>query len=49
VNNNNNIISRDVDDIEEYEPTDPDNFEAKIIDIASWTHDDLAHNTVLGV
>jgi hypothetical protein len=49
VNNNNNIVSQDVDDTEEYEPMDPDNFEAKITKIASWTHDDLAHNTVLGV
>jgi hypothetical protein len=49
VNNNNNIMSRDVDHTEEYEPTDPNNFEATITKIASWTHDDLAHNTVLGV
>jgi hypothetical protein len=49
VNNNNNIMSRDVDDTEEYEPTDLDNFEEKITEIASWTHDDLVHNTVLGV
>jgi hypothetical protein len=49
VNNYNNIVSRDVDNIEEYEPTDPDNFEDKITEIGSWTHDDLAHNTVLGV
>jgi hypothetical protein len=49
VNNNNNIVSRDVDDTEEYEPMDPDNFEALITEIASWTHDDLDHNTVLGV
>jgi hypothetical protein len=31
------------------EPTDPYNFEEKITEIASWTHNDLAHNTVLGV
>jgi hypothetical protein len=49
VNNNNNIISRDVNVTEEYEPTDPDNFEAKITEIASWPHDDLTPNTVLGV
>jgi Zinc knuckle len=49
VNNNNNIISRDVDETEEYEPTDPEDFEAKITKITSWTHDDLVHNTVLGV
>jgi hypothetical protein len=48
-NNNNNIVSRDVDDIEEYEPTDPEDFEAKITEITSWTRDDLAHNMVLGV
>jgi hypothetical protein len=48
-NNNNNIVSRDVNDTEEYEPTDPEDFEAKITEITSWTHDDLAHNTVLGV
>jgi hypothetical protein len=48
-NNNNNIVSRDVDDAEEYEPTDPEDFEAKITEIIAWTHDDLAHNTVLGV
>jgi Zinc knuckle len=28
---------------------DTEDFEAKITEIASWTHDDLAHNTVLGV
>jgi hypothetical protein len=49
VNNNNNIVSRDVNDTEEYEPTDPEDFEAKITKIKSLTHDDLAHNTVLGV
>jgi hypothetical protein len=48
-NNNNNIVSRDVDDTDEYEPTDPEDFEAKITEITSWTHNDLAHNTVLGV
>jgi hypothetical protein len=49
VSNNNNIVSRDVDDTEDYEPTDPENFKEKITKIASWTHEDLAHNTVLGV
>jgi hypothetical protein len=49
VNNNNNIVTRDVDDTEDYGPTEPDNFEEKITEIASWTHEDLAHNTVLGV
>jgi hypothetical protein len=44
-NNNNNIA---LDDTEDYEPMDLDNFEEKIIEIASWTHEDLAHNTVLG-
>jgi hypothetical protein len=49
VNNNNNIVSRDVDNTEEYRPTDPENFEAKITKISSWTRNDLAHKTVLGV
>jgi hypothetical protein len=49
VNNNNEIVSRDVDDTEDYEPTDPDNFEENITEISSWIHEDLAHNTVLGV
>jgi hypothetical protein len=49
VNNYNNIISQDVDNVEDYEPTDPDSFEDKITEIASWTHDYLAHNTVLVV
>jgi rubrerythrin len=48
-NNNTNIICEDDDEIEVYEPTDADNFEAKITNIASWTHDDLVHNTVIGV
>jgi hypothetical protein len=48
--NNNHIVTRyDYDKTEEYEPTDPDNFYEKITKIASWTHNDLAHNTVLGV
>jgi hypothetical protein len=37
VSNYNNIVSQDVDEIEEYETTDPDNFEDKITEIASWT------------
>jgi hypothetical protein len=49
VNNYSTLVSRDVDDTEDYEPTDPDNFEEKITEIAWWTHEDLAHNTVLGV
>jgi hypothetical protein len=49
VKNYNNIVSRDVDDTEEYEPTDPDNSGEKITEILSWTHDDLAHNMVLRV
>jgi hypothetical protein len=49
-NNNNHIVTRDdFNKTEEYELTYPDNFEAKITKIASWTHDELAHNTVLGV
>jgi hypothetical protein len=40
--NNNHIVTRDdYDGTEDYEATDPDSFEAKIIDIASWTHDDF--------
>jgi hypothetical protein len=46
VNDNNNII---LDDTEDYEPMVPDNFKEKITKITSWTHEDLAHNTVLGV
>jgi hypothetical protein len=49
VNNNSNIITRDDDNTEGYEATDPDDFEAKITGIASWTHGDLVHNTVPGV
>jgi hypothetical protein len=47
--NNNHIITRDDYNETDYEATDPDNFKAKITDIASWTHDDLVHNTVPGV
>jgi hypothetical protein len=47
-NNNNNIICADNGEIEEYEPTDSGNFEAQITNIASWTHEDLVHNTVIG-
>jgi phage FluMu protein Com len=48
--NNHHIITHDdYDETEDYEATDPDNLEAKITDIASWTHDDLVHNTVQGV
>jgi hypothetical protein len=48
--NNNHIITRDdYDKPEDYDATYPDNYEAKITDITSWTHDDLVHNTVLGV
>jgi hypothetical protein len=49
VNNYSNIVSRDVDDTEDYKPMDPDNFQEKITEIASWTHKDLTHDTVLGV
>jgi hypothetical protein len=50
IDNNNHIITCDNhNETEDYEATDPDNFEAKFTDIASWTHDDLVHNTVLGV
>jgi hypothetical protein len=48
-NNNHIIIYSDDNDTEEYEATDPDDFKAKITDIASWTHDYLVDNTVLGV
>jgi Zinc knuckle len=48
-NNNTNIIHEDDGVIDVYEPTDPDNFMAKLSNIASWTHDDLVHNTVIGV
>jgi hypothetical protein len=48
-NNNTNIICEDYDEIEVYETTDTDNFEAKITNITSQTHDDLVHNTVIGV
>jgi Rieske Fe-S protein len=48
--NNDHIVNRDdYNKTDEYEATDPDSFEAKIIYIASCTHDDMAHNTVLGV
>jgi hypothetical protein len=47
-NNNNNIIREGDGEIEEYEPTDSDNFEAQITNIASCTHENLVHNTVIG-
>jgi hypothetical protein len=48
-NNNHNITSEDFDKTEDYQPTDPDNFEEKNTDITSWTRDDLVHNTFIGV
>jgi hypothetical protein len=48
-NNNTNIIREEVDVIEVYEPAEPNDFEAKLSNIASWTHNDLVHNTVIGV
>jgi hypothetical protein len=47
-NNHNNIIREDDGEIEDYEPTDPDNFKAHITNIASCTHEDLVHNTAIG-
>jgi hypothetical protein len=48
--NDNHIITRDdYDETEDNEATGPDKFEAKITYIALWIHDDLVHNTVLGV